>query len=114
METSKRQLCSTEKTEIKLTEIFISHKMSSMRDAMSIKQIEYKNAELVLCEFMAVQIYDEENPPKYKDFNLQDFHDFVADKIDAFDLYINSRAKWKKWPYKKCQLKKSSLDWEQI
>jgi hypothetical protein len=41
-------------------------------------------------------------------------HDFVADKIDAFDLYINSRAKWKKWPYKKCQLKKSSLDWEQI
>ena len=32
-----------------------------MRDAMSVKQIEYKNAELVLCEFMAVQIYDEDN-----------------------------------------------------
>jgi hypothetical protein len=65
-----------------------------MRDAMSVKQIEYKNAELVLCEFMAVQVEDEEEkPPKYKDFNLQEFHDFIADKIDAFDLYINSRQK---------------------
>jgi hypothetical protein len=42
---------------------------------------------------MAVQIYDEDKPPKYKDFNLQEFHDFIADKIDAFDLYINSRQK---------------------
>ena len=67
--------------------------MSSMRDAMSVKQIEYKNAELVLCEFMAVQIYDEDKP---------------------FDLYINSRQKWKKWPYRKCQLKKSTVDWNQI
>ena len=88
--------------------------MSSMRDAMSVKQIEYKNAELVLCEFMAVQIYDEDKPPKYKDFNLQEFHDFIADKIDAFDLYINSRQKWKKWPYKKCQLKKSTAISNQI
>ena len=77
------------------------------RDAMSIKQIEYKNAELVLCEFMAVQIYDEDNAPTYKDFNLQEFHDFIADKIDAFDLYINSRQ-GKRWPYKKWQQKKSS------
>jgi len=80
---------------------------------MSVKQIEYKNAELVLCEFMAVQIFDEDNPPKYRDFNLQEFHDFVADKIDAFDLYINSRQKGR-WPYKKCQLKKSTADWSQI
>ena len=87
--------------------------MSSMRDAMAIKQIEYKNAELVLCEFMAVQIYDEENPPKYKDFDLQEFHDFIADKIDAFDLYINSR-KSGRWPYKKWQLKKSTQDLDQI
>lgn len=86
-----------------------------MRDAMSVKQIEYKNAELVLCEFMAVQVEDEEEkPPKYKDFNLQEFHDFIADKIDAFDLYINSRQKWKKWPYKKCQLKKSTAISNQI
>lgn len=84
------------------------------RDAMSIKQIEYKNAELVLCEFMAVQIYDEDNPPKYKDFNLQEFHDFVADKIDAFDLYINSRKNWR-WPYKKnWALKKSTQCWSEI
>lgn len=81
---------------------------------MSIKQLEYKNAELVLCEFMAVQIDDGEHTPRYKDFNLQEFHDFIADKIDAFDLYINSRQKWKKWPYKKWQLKKSTQDWDQI
>ena len=62
------------------------------RNAMSIKQIEYKNAELFLCEFMAVQIYDEENHPKYRDFNLQEFHDFIADKIEALDLYMNSRV----------------------
>jgi hypothetical protein len=27
--------------------------------------------------------------PKYKDFDLQEFHDFVADKIEALDTYIN-------------------------
>ena len=65
-----------------------------MRDAMAVKQIEYKNAQLVLCEFMAVQVENEdERPPKYSDFNLQELHDFIADKIDAFDLYINSRQK---------------------
>lgn len=86
-----------------------------MRDAMAVKQIEYKNAQLVLCEFMAVQIYDEdEDPPKYKDFNLQELHEFIADKIDALDLYINSRQKWKKWPYKKCQLRKSTAISNQI
>ena len=57
---------------------------------------------------------EEWNMPNYKDFNLQEFHDFIADKIDAFDLYINSRQKWKKWPYKKCQLKKSTAISNQI
>jgi hypothetical protein len=28
------------------------------KGAISVKQIEYKNAELVLCEFMALQEYD--------------------------------------------------------
>lgn len=59
---------------------------------MSVKQLEYKNAELVLCEFMATQDPDpekEEEHPKYKDFNLQEFHDFVTDKIDALDSYMN-------------------------
>ena len=65
-----------------------------MRDAMSVKQIEYKNAQLVLCEFMSVQVENEdERPPKYSDFNLQELHEFIADKIDALDLYINSRQK---------------------
>ena len=40
--------------------------MSRMpRDAVSIKQIEYKNAELVLCEFMAIQEYDEDDIEDY-------------------------------------------------
>lgn len=62
-----------------------------IRDAMSVKQIEYKNAELVLCEFMAIQNYNEEDEdiPNYKDFNLQEFHDFITDKIEALDNYIN-------------------------
>jgi hypothetical protein len=38
---------------------------------------------------MAVQTYDEDNPPRYKDFNLQEFHDFVADKIEALDPNFN-------------------------
>ena len=64
-----------------------------IRDAMSVKQIEYKNAELVLCEFMAIQNYseDDEEIPKYRDFNLQEFHDFITDKIDALDAYITAR-----------------------
>ena len=67
------------------------------RDAMSVKQIEYKNAELVLCEFMAIQDYeiDENKPlPKYSDFTLQEFHDFITDKIDALDAYILARKPW--------------------
>lgn len=65
------------------------------RDALCVKQIEYKNAELVLCEFM--QIYwDEEEEWSYKDFNLQQLHDFIADKIEALDPIINK----KRWPYK--------------
>ena len=68
---------------------------SSIADTLTVKQIEYKNAELVLCEFMAVQEYDVDNPPNYKDFNLQEFHDFVADKIEALDPII-----WEhRWPY---------------
>ena len=66
--------------------------------ALDVKQIEYKNAELVLCEFMAIQEYEVEEwlTPSYKDFSLQEFHDFVADKIEALDPII---AK-KRWPYK--------------
>lgn len=65
-------------------------------DALSVKQMEYKNAELVLCEFM--QVYgDEEEDWSYKDFNLQQLHDFIADKIEAFDPIINK----KRWPYNK-------------
>ena len=72
------------------------------RSMLSIKQIEYKNAELVLCEFMALQDYDVEEwiMPKYSDFNLQDFHDFVSDKIDALDAFNNNRYPWwKRWRY---------------
>lgn len=69
------------------------------RSTLSVKQIEYKNAELVLAEFMELQEYDIEEwvMPSYKDFNLQEFHDFVADKIAALDPII-----WqKRWTYKK-------------
>ena len=67
------------------------------KDALSIKQIEYKNAELVLCEFMAIQEYPLEwDSPRYKDFNLQELHDFITDKIEALDPIINK----KRWPYK--------------
>lgn len=67
-------------------------------DALSVKQIEYKNAELVLCEFMAIQEYNVEEweLPRYKDFNLQELHDFITDKIDALDPIVNK----KRWPYK--------------
>lgn len=58
-------------------------------ETITVKQKEYKNAELVLCEFMAIQDYDEDNPPSYKDFSLQEFHDFVADKIEALDPNYN-------------------------
>lgn len=69
-------------------------------DAIEVTQKQYKNAESVLCEFMAVQTYDEDNPPTYKDFNLQEFHDFVADKIEALDPFNNNRYPWwKRWPY---------------
>ena len=70
---------------------------------MSIKQIEYKNADMVICEFMATKEYDDSDPeypiPKYKDFNLQEFHDFVQKQIDTLDAYLNYR--WKSWTYKK-------------
>ena len=72
------------------------------RDAISVKQMEYKNAELVLCEFMALQEYNEDEwqSPKYKDFNLQEFHEFIADKIEALDVYIN-RYQWQRGKYKR-------------
>lgn len=62
-----------------------------MKNTMSVKQLEYKNAELVLCEFMATQDIEteEEDDRKYEDFNLQEFHDFITDKIDALDAYMN-------------------------
>lgn len=69
-----------------------------IKSSLWVKQLEYKNAELVLCEFMALQEYDIEEwmIPKYEDFNLQEFHDFITDKIDALDPII-----WKRrWPYK--------------
>lgn len=73
--------------------------MADATDTLVVKQIEYKNAELVLCEFMAIQEYKTEEwcPPSYKDFNLQEFHDFVADKIEALDPIISK----KRWPYKR-------------
>jgi len=64
---------------------------------LAVEQRQYKNAELILCEFMSLQEYDvdEGKIPTYKDFNLQEFHDFVADKIEALDPII-----WqKRWPY---------------
>lgn len=65
--------------------------------------MEYKNAELVLCEFMALQDYDETEwqLPNYKDFNLQEFHDFIADKIEALDPFKDDRYPgWKRGNYK--------------
>lgn len=59
---------------------------------------QYKNAQSVLCEFMAVQTYDEEEPPTYKDFNLQELHEFIADKIEALDPN-NNRYQWARWQY---------------
>ena len=70
---------------------------ATIADVITVKQIEYKNAELVLCEFMALQEYDTEHTPSYKDFNLQEFHDFVADKIEALDPIQNK----KRWPYRR-------------
>ena len=34
--------------------------MADATDTLVVKQIEYKNAELVLCEFMAIQEYEVE------------------------------------------------------
>ena len=64
---------------------------ATIADVITVKQIEYKNAELVLCEFMALQEYDTDHTPSYKDFNLQEFHDFVADKIEALDPIQNKK-----------------------
>lgn len=67
----------------------------AIAETIEVVQKQYLDAETVICEFMAIQTYDEDNPPTYKDFNLQEFHDFVADKIEALDPII-----WKKrWPY---------------
>ena len=86
--------------------------MRSTIDAtLQVKQIEYKNAELVLCEFLSLQEYNEDSPPRYKDFNLQQFHDFVADKIEALDAYMIIR---KPWMYKTRWPKKSTQIWNQI
>ena len=88
--------------------------MRSTIDAtLQVKQIEYKNAELVLCEFLSLQEYDIEEwiTPSYKDFNLQQFHDFVADKIEALDAYMMIR---KPWMYKTRWQKKSTEIWNQI
>ena len=72
----------------------------TIADTLTVKQIEYKNAELVLCEFMAMQEYniDDSNPPQYKDFNLQELHDFIADKIEALDANYN-RYQWQRGRY---------------
>ena len=78
--------------------------MPRVADTLTVKQKEYKNAELVLCEFMALQEYDVEEwvMPRYKDFDLQEFHDFIADKIEALDTYIN-RYQWQRWKYHRWQ-----------
>ena len=72
--------------------------VSHIADTIEVVQRQYKNAEAVICDFMAIQTYDEDNPPRYKDFNLQEFHDFVADKIEALDPNFN-RYFWKRWQY---------------
>ena len=85
---------------------------NSLDATLQVKQIEYKNTELVLCEFLAIQEYDEEwESPSYKDFNLQQFHDFVADKIEALDAYMLVR---KPWMYKTRWQNKSTQTWNQI
>lgn len=78
----------------------------SMATTLAVEQKQYKDAELILCEFMSIQEYDIDNGkmPTYKDFNLQEFHDFVAEKIEALDPFNNNRYPWwKRWPY---QIKK--------
>lgn len=67
--------------------------LSHIAETIDVVQRQYKNAQTVLCEFMAVQTYDEDNPPTYKDFNLQELHEFIADKIEALD------PKGNRWPY---------------
>lgn len=76
--------------------------LSHIAETIDVVQRQYKDAETIICEFMAVQTYDEENPPSYRDFNLQELHDFIADKIEALDPNYN-RYQWKRWQY---QIKK--------
>lgn len=40
---------------------------------------------------MAIQTYNLDDPPNYKDFNLQEFHNFVAQKIEDLDPIINKK-----------------------
>lgn len=72
--------------------------LSHIASLEEVTQRQYKNAETIICEFMAIQTYDEDNPPTYKDFNLQQFHDFVAEKIEALDPRFNL-YQWERWPY---------------
>lgn len=69
---------------------------------LAVEQRQYKNAELILCEFMSTQEYDidEGKIPTYKDFNLQQLHDFIAERIDALDHY-NNRYQWQRGNYPK-------------
>lgn len=76
--------------------------LSHIAETIDVVQRQYKDAETIICEFMAVQTYDEDNPPSYRDFNLQELHDFIADKIEALDPNYN-RYQWKRWQY---QIKK--------
>ena len=69
--------------------------LSHIASAEEVEQRQYKNAETIICEFMAIQTYDLDDPPNYKDFNLQEFHNFVAQKIEDLDPIINK----KRWPY---------------
>jgi len=72
--------------------------LSHIAETIDVVQRQYKDAEAIICEFMAVQTYDEDNPPSYRDFNLQELHDFIADKIEALDPNYN-RYQWKRWQY---------------
>ena len=70
----------------------------AIAETIEVVQKQYLDAETVICEFISLQEYDieEGRMPTYKDFNLQEFHDFVTDKIEALDPIINK----KRWPYK--------------
>lgn len=59
-------------------------------DPVIVQQTEYKNAELIMCEYMNLKQIDNDEL-KWSDVSLQEFHNYVAKRIKDLDLYINSR-----------------------